>query len=165
VGQRTLSLFSFAYLATCPTVVAIGRWCHKDDTAITASAKQSQLTAAYGSLHKASSFRPVRQVTTIVAPDISNSALASRIAESTADFLFLRPEISVVTPLRRASQPCFSSLNSTRYSTAAIFRAARFRTPVISLLLVFSIAYAALRSPKVALTLLVATRARRAERK
>src|SRR6478609_6701677 len=80
----------------------------------------------YG-FHKVSSFRPCRQVTMTVALEASTSALASRIAEATADVFFFRAEMSVAAPLRNTSHACAGSFQVTRYSTAAIFRESRLR--------------------------------------
>jgi len=58
-------------------------------------AEGNEAKGHYGVLHRVSSFRPCRQVTTIMAREVSSSALASRMAESTADFRFLRAYTAV----------------------------------------------------------------------
>ena len=99
-----------------------------------------RVAAPDGALHRVSSFRPCRQVTTITAGEVSNSARASRMAESTADFRFLRADTPVAAPLRRTFHSCPASFHCTRYSTSAILREPDLRTPAMRSCVVLFIA-------------------------
>ena len=68
-----------------------------------------------------------KQVTTTVPLEVLNSALASRIADATAEERFLRATTSVATPFRNTSH-CFAlSSHWIRYSTLAILSESRGR--------------------------------------
>src|SRR5258706_6335775 len=100
----------------------------------------NQARGHYGVFHRVSSFRPCRQVTTIMACEVSSSALASRMAESTADFRFLRADTPVAAPLRKTLHSWPASFHSTRYSTSAILREPDLRPPPMRSCVVFPIA-------------------------